>query len=182
VGKNFSQKLLIKMITKDNYYLNTFAVFKACKRPKRKPDFISYSKDVKMLKITIDSIREYIDRTEGAYNNCHYINEKGVEFIENQFKISSPLIFNELMLYEINGKADIHYSPISSEYWYGSDKNGDYIIRSSDHWSKRNEEIDCRNVASCIWNLFVPKKSKHIERGKCCGKAYIHWFKKRSLK
>lgn len=32
---------------------------------------------------------------------------------------------------------------ISSRYWYGQDKKGNYIIRESDHWGK---------VASCYWS------------------------------
>jgi hypothetical protein len=31
-------------INKNNFYLNTFAVFKGCKTPKREPDYISYNK------------------------------------------------------------------------------------------------------------------------------------------
>lgn len=34
------------LITRANYHISTFAVFKACKRPSRKPDFISPSGSV----------------------------------------------------------------------------------------------------------------------------------------
>jgi len=51
---------------------------------------------------------------------------------------------------------------ISSEYWNGSDSNGDYVIRRSQHWNK---------VANCIWTIeeqgfFLLHLS---DRGKC------HW-------
>lgn len=115
-----------RQITYDNFYTNTFAVFKACKRPLRKSDYVS--------------------------RDC----ERGY---------------------------------ISSEYWYGKDSVGEYVIRCSDHWASRNNKIDCRNVASCIWELFVPKQSqaKLSSTINCtrkdnmyCGKAYLSWFKPRN--
>ena len=32
-------------INRDNYYNNTYAVFKGCKRPRRKPDYVSRNMD-----------------------------------------------------------------------------------------------------------------------------------------
>jgi hypothetical protein len=107
------------IITRDNYYISTFVVFKACKRPRRQPDYISY----------------YVD----DYTGKKYI---------------------------------------SSEYWYGCDKRGEYVIRASDHWSNRNNRSDCIRVGTCIWNIFIPKRSKSIKAGEeCTGKAYFKWFK-----
>lgn len=40
-----------------------------------------------------------------------------------------------------------------SRYWYGSNKNGQYVIRQSDHWGK---------VSSCVWKLFSPYKVNNL--------------------
>jgi hypothetical protein len=52
----------------------------------------------------------------------------------------------------------------SSEYWYGQDDNGFYVIRESDHWSERG---DCLFITNCWWTL---------EQGSC-GKCYFKNFK-----
>ena len=65
------------MITYSTFFIGTIAVFKGCKTPKRKPNYISY----------------------------------------NRFGI------------------------VSSSYYYGSDKKGDYVIRVSDHWSAYSDFI-----------------------------------------
>jgi len=44
----------------------------------------------------------------------------------------------------------------SSEYWYGSDKKGAYVIRLSGHWSNQNKKIECKKIASYKWSLIVP--------------------------
>ena len=52
---------------------------------------------------------------------------------------------------------------ISSQYWYGSDSKGDYIIRQSDHWG---------NVATCFWLLTKGRESEKTTLK--CGKIYIN--------
>lgn len=99
-------------ITIDNYFVSSIASFKACKRPKRKPDYISYNK----------------------------------------------------------------YGYISSMYWYGEDKNGQYVIRHSDHWSHVHTKdwhclTECIRVARCYWVLY----GKDVES--CCGKCHLKNFK-----
>jgi len=46
-----------RVITYDNYYSNTFAIFKACKKPKREPNYISSS----------DSVYWYGENKRGKY-------------------------------------------------------------------------------------------------------------------
>lgn len=52
---------------------------------------------------------------------------------------------------------------ISSQYWYGEDSRGKYVIRQSDHWG---------NVATCYWILTKGKSSITHARRKC-GKLYL---------
>lgn len=115
------------MITKHNYFISSQGIFKGCKRPKRKPDFISYSK--------------------------------------------------------YDGR-------ISSEYWYGEDKNGSYVIRCSNHWStlkdfgKEKRQIDVESISSCWWDLKTTSK-KNIKTGKCYFKAmsirYLSKYEEKGL-
>lgn len=88
---------------------------------------------------------------------------------------------------------------ISSRYWYGNNKNGNYIIRESDHWVNmkplNNNKIfrQCKSIASCIWHLTTNKiKFKQInyhyyhnskpktilvkEKPNLTGKAYLKDF------
>lgn len=168
--------------TFENFFKDTFVVFKGCKRPKRNPDYISYIKDLNYsLYVDIDTVRKYILRVEGAYNNCIIINNSGIKAIEKQYNCKCiDSNNNELLLYEIGGKAKTTVYLVSSSYWYGEDSKGKYVIRSSNHWSAKNSLIDCKNVASCIWNLFVPKQTNALQNNKeSCGKAYLSWFKER---
>lgn len=101
----------------ENFFISTKATFKACKTPKRKPDFESES---------------------------------------------------------------------GSRYWYGENKQGKYVIRESDHWSKtvcHKRSVDgCGNIASCKWNIFIPKHSKDVffrrmrETSIVSGKCYLSDF------
>jgi len=110
------------MITKENFFMNTFALYKICKRPKRKPDYISYNKN--------------------------------------------------------------YGGMVSSEYWYGSDKNGDFVIRSSNHWVLRKDnqkslDADCNMISSCNWQIILPLQSKYDnDKRTIVGKAYFSKFKK----
>lgn len=96
------------MITLNNFYSCTKATFKACKRPKRKPDYKSDS---------------------------------------------------------------------GSKYWYGVDKNGEYVIRHSDHWVdyRYKEHVDkqCRRIASCYWSINIPSNKSFT------GKCYLKHFRRK---
>ncbi|MEK7227934.1 MAG: hypothetical protein AAB681_01095 [Patescibacteria group bacterium] len=110
----------MSQITFENFHHGTFAVFKACKRPKRKPDFVSIT-------------------------NFHF-KEK-----------------------------------ISSEYWYGKDSFGEYVIRCSDHWAHRNYINETGNISNCVWDINIPRKTKHNKYFKVVlGKCYLVNFKKRT--
>jgi hypothetical protein len=119
------------MITIFNYFIHTKGSFKACKRPLRKPNYISYS-------------RGYYD-----YNQYEYV------------EYSKPII--------------------SSEYWYGEDKKGKYVIRSSNRWSNRNNETECKKISTCVWDLYIPRyKSKNKESyAITSGKIYLSDLKPR---
>ena len=106
-------------VTIHNFFSKTFGLFKGCKRPKRNPDYISYSK-------------KYPDL-------------------------------------------------ISSEYWYGVDKNGKYVIRFSDHWVRykniKNDlwEYGCKMIASCNWQLKA--NFNKLSNKNNCGKIYLNKMK-----
>jgi len=107
-------------LTYKSFFLSTFAIFKECNTPKRKPDYVSRDK-------------------------------KG---------------------------------RISSEYWYGSNKQGEYVIRRSNHWSSY---IDNKNTTTiqgcgtigktdCFWSIKFP--ITQYEEGKYyTAKAYFKTFK-----
>ena len=54
---------------------------------------------------------------------------------------------------------------VSSRYWYGEDKNGQYVIRESDHWctykkfSNKKRFPWTKNIASCYWRLKTNNKN-----------------------
>ncbi len=64
---------------------------------------------------------------------------------------------------------------ISSEYWYGTDKGGEYVIRRSGHWSIYIGDEDwCSGyhfIRSCFW-ILKTKKNNEIT-----GKCYFSDFK-----
>lgn len=57
-----------------------------------------------------------------------------------------------------------------SDYWYGRDKNGVFVIRKSDHWGS--------DVASCDWYIAGDTKLNSFDdkKGVRYGKAYIKNF------
>lgn len=74
-------------------------------------------------------------------------------------------------------------SASGSLYWYGTDRNGKYVIRYSDHWLMRNRIYsnnlistyaprECKRIASCLWKLKTNKLSN-------CGKCYLNDFTKK---
>jgi hypothetical protein len=107
----------ISEITINNYFTQTKASFRACKKPLRKPDYQSKS---------------------------------------------------------------------GSQYWYGSNSKGQYVIRESDHWicrtlfndgkkKKRFIDRECKSIASCQWRIKCKKADNYVP---ICGKAYLSDFRK----
>jgi len=117
------------MITIDNFYTSTEVSFKACKRPKRLPNYVS--------------------KRTGYHNGYEWV------------------------ILPLNKQT------VSSEYWYAEDKQGKYVIRSSNHWSNRNDNVECKKVASCKWSIHIPRnRSNKLKKYKStCGKAYLQDFK-----
>ena len=74
------------------------------------------------------------------------------------------------------------YGEISSEYWYGSDTKGNYVIRSSEHWSNSNNKhvFSCNRIVSCYWWLITNSNSFLFKN--YCGKAYFSSFGKNRKK
>lgn len=69
---------------------------------------------------------------------------------------------------------------ISSEYWYGEDESGQYVVRGSDHWSgtirengSDNPMMDkySRPIATCYW--FIQRPFTIDENGRAYGKVYL---------
>lgn len=59
-------------------------------------------------------------------------------------------------------------SGISSQYWFGEDEAGPYVIRQSRHWSGR---VGCRKVGRCVWQL-----DEDADGVVLTGKAYLKDF------
>jgi len=75
------------------------------------------------------------------------------------------------------------YGEISSRYWYGKNKNGEYVIRASDHWSTYKDFstnyklIGCKNVASCWWRIKINNyENLRKQNTEIAGKAYLTDF------
>lgn len=73
---------------------------------------------------------------------------------------------------------------ISSDYWYGKDKNGEYIIRYSDHWVKYKlinnftYAKKCKMISSCNWQIKTKIHNKEFEQyGFYSGKCYLKKMK-----
>lgn len=65
------------------------------------------------------------------------------------------------------------YGDISSEYWYGLNKKGPFVIRSSNHWSNSNIKesvFSCKKIRSCYWYLVTNSSTSQA------GKAYFSDF------
>lgn len=151
------------MFNQENFFKNTTVDFKGCKKPKRPPDYISYSK----------SFIDYIK----------YVNK----VTKNKFKIKTPRDYrhNECRLknYDLLSLEEWRLSPlsnvrVSSMYWYGTNSKGSYVIRSSDHWSsfkgfnKLRGLKGCGKIVECYWRLKT-NSNKRIK----VGKAYFKNFK-----
>jgi hypothetical protein len=89
-------------------------------------------------------------------------------------------------------------SASGSQYWYGTDKKGDYVIRCSNHWTnvcviydkKVNSYTNrnCKRIATSLWKIKTNHKNdvekvKYDRYGqisfydiKYCGKCYLNSF------
>ena len=76
-----------------------------------------------------------------------------------------------------------YISKSGSEYWYGKDKNGNYVIRQSDHWCTVKimhtitKTRETRKIASCNWHLVSNLDFYKYSYAKRTGKCYLHSFK-----
>lgn len=81
--------------------------------------------------------------------------------------------------------SDPMWGLISSQYWYGKDSHGEYVIRCSDHWEmyfsfEGGKNKQCNSIGGCRWHLKSNKKSFILIRSRkfYSGKAYLSKFTK----
>ena len=123
--------------TYDNYFEKSIGQWKACKKPKRKSDYISYKRNY-LYSRTDDIEQEFINANIDIKHYKHHF----------EYCSGYRLYYEDKRL------------GVSSQYWYGTDSKGDYIIRESSHWGK---------VASCIWH-----RTNNSEYGRVCAKIYLN--------
>lgn len=131
-----------------NFFEKSKGTWKHCKKPKRKPNYVSYKRDYK---------RFCILRSE-----MNVSKEKALETLKEE-GINIKYYKHHFVDYDLYLR--IYYEDkrlgISSRYWYGKDKKGTYVIRESDHWGK---------VASCNWETTRFVKGKGYTK---CAKIYF---------
>lgn len=98
--------------TYNSYFLNSTGTWKVCKKPKRKPNYISYRRTYKSFHPSTDPLNCLGDKQK--YYKHHFIDYD-----------------DYLRVYYEDKRLGI-----SSRYWYGEDSKGKYVIRESDHWGK----------------------------------------------
>lgn len=122
------------MFTKENYFEGGFGDFKQCKSPKRKPDYVSYSKK--------------------------------------------------------------YAGQVSSVYWYGTDTNGEYVIRMSQHWGivahfnkwlldGNTQNYTTAKAGKCYFKNFQKRKTKHpslVELIEMRHSSIYRWSKNPNIK
>lgn len=96
--------------TYNSYFINTEGTWKVCKKPKRKPNYVSYKRDYIRVRPSDDPHTCLGDKQK--YYKHHFIDD-----------------YDRLRVYYEDKKLGI-----SSRYWYGEDNKGRYVIRESDHW------------------------------------------------
>lgn len=174
------------MINTANFSKSTFAIFKGCKCPKRKADFISYNKRAIISHFIFDDLKEYLAIRKEGNHEYYFFTENGLSFFNSNYGelTQYPIkIDYELIQFEYQKTVIVEYRPISSTYWYGEDSTGKYIIRYSDHWSNyRNFDANiifdgCEMIASCKWSIKSTTYNKN-ERNLLAGKCYLANFKK----
>jgi len=90
-----------------------------------------------------------------------------------------------------NRKPDfITYDKVSKKphslYWYGSDDNGEYVVRKSDHWcqlnntSSKKKNSHLKRIKDCVWHIsfysnnFILKRKKfRLKQNFIVGKIYL---------
>lgn len=165
------QKKDNSQINIENFYLASKGHFKVCKKPKRKPDYISY-KNKKYGKYILEETKVYLlfeDTDEDLYKKItgvEILNKLKKKYRFENIKILHFELFDSCRIdksYFFEFCVKLTYTEpngISSRYWYGKDRRGEYVIRESDHWKR---------VASCHWT-----RSRDFEDKKyVCAKAYI---------
>ena len=103
----------------------------------------------------------------------------GAIFHENYF------LFTKATFVECEKPKDTadYQSEGGSSYWMGSDENGDFVIRASDHWCRyyhpndRKMKLFRARIRSCTWNIIIPPPFIETETMRC-GKCYLKDFKR----
>jgi len=153
-------------INNKNYYLGTKANFKKAKKPKRKPDYTSYSgrkkfiSDFSIWNEIYDGDFWYSVKSDPntAHNISEIYNIPDDEELDTIFDIDGD--HWELLEIIYDGILIRKMEKISSEYWYT--KKG--VYRKSNHWgnvadnywSFEGKEIDNENELTgfCKWEDF----------------------------
>lgn len=99
--------------TYNSYFIKSQGTWKICKKPKRKPDHISYKRNFKRIHPNDDPFTCLGDKQK--YYKHHF---------EEEYDDYIRVYYEDKRL------------GISSRYWYGEDSKGKYVIRESDHWGK----------------------------------------------
>ena len=124
------------MFTFENFFIETYGKWKACKTPTREPDYVSYRR--RSTSVSSEVFEIFKERPDYKFASC----DEDWEFGSRYMNLAS------------------------SVYWYGENKRGKYVIRLSDHWSNRNKRPDCGRIASCYWDLSSPNGSDYWQAGK----------------
>ena len=161
-------KLIAMIINQYNYFISTQAIFKGCKVPIRKPDYISFSKFYKKIELPISEIKEFIT---GKNVNYIFLTDEGYQYLTEKYgKISDKKLIRSY----VNESVFFEYYPISSKYWYSNE----YVIRVSNHWVNLSDfktkkvKKGCNSIATCNWNLKTNNNIDKIKGGKCYFKDF----------
>lgn len=99
--------------TYESYFIKSKGTWKVCKKPKRKPDHISFKRNFKRIHPNDNPLTCLGDKQK--YYKHHF---------EEEYDDYIRVYYEDKRL------------GISSRYWYGEDSRGKYIIRESDHWGR----------------------------------------------
>jgi hypothetical protein len=131
--------------TYESYFKSSTGIWKVCKKPKRKPDYVSYRRD--FYEVSKDVAEKELLFNVPENVKAHYTHHF---FYED---------FNKYY-YDLTAWR-VYYTDkrlgISSRYWYGEDTKGKWIIRESDHWG---------SVGKCSWRItkhFCETKLKYAK-------------------
>jgi hypothetical protein len=108
------------------------------------------------------SYDNFYKATHGTFSQCKHPNRKPDFITYDKFSLK-PISF----------------------YWYGSDVEGDYVIRKSDHWcilhniSNGKKRTHLQAIKDCKWHItfykdnFIKKKRILLKQSFIIGKVYI---------